>query len=175
MPKILDYKYNKFDMVQLEESEIRRLIDFMKENEIKFYKYDGSLTIALEYSGIKFVCVYYSAQGAVKKSPSEFIALMPEKIVSASCWSGPGEDHYLTGGICETTGDKELDELFAQAAYYAPLYEETSFGWLIEKQSDGSDKYDEYEEEYERLRSEIIEYEQSMQKKYLTEDMLRNF
>lgn len=172
MNKILDYKYNKFDIIQLDESDIERLAGYMKENEIKLRKYEGCVSIALEYNNIKFVNVDYIPRGAAEKSPSKYIALFPDRIIHADCWTGKGDDGYMTGGISGTAGDALLDELFAQAAYYTPIYEETTFAWLIEKQSDGSEGFMEYGDDYERIRCEIIDYEQSMKKKYFPEDMI---
>ena len=174
MKKILDWQYNRFGITQLDENEVKRLVSCMEEKGIKCSKYNKSITIALTYENIKFVCLSYNPLGAEKHSPQICAAIFPDKIIFANCFSGKNADHLRVGWIAETTGDKELDELFSQMSYYPPLYEEDNFAWLVDTMSDSENCYP-YEDEFEELRCKIIEYEIEMQQKYLTEKTVRPY
>ncbi|MDE7098730.1 MAG: hypothetical protein K2O60_06255 [Ruminococcus sp.] len=169
MKAILDSQYNRFGITQLEESEIHRLVTAMEENNIKCSKYNPCITIALTYENIKFVCPNYG--------PTRFencAAIFPDKIIFADCFSDKDENQYHIGRISGTTGDTELDELFSQAAYHFSLWEEDNFAWLVDTLSDSENCYP-YEDEFEKLRCEVIEYEYKMQEKYLTQKTLRPY
>lgn len=174
MKEILDWQYNRFGIIQLDESEVKRLVSCMEEKGIKCSKYNNSITIALTYENIKFVCLSYDPMGVRAPSPQICAAIFPDKIIFADCFSGIGADKLRAGWIVESTGDKELDELFSQMAYYSPLYEEDNFAWLIDTISDGEALYP-YEDKFEELRCKVIEYEWEMQKKYLTEKTVRPY
>lgn len=174
MKEILDWKYNRFGITQLEESEIKRLVSCMEKNGVKCSQYNKSITIALTYKDIKFVCLSYSPRGVKAPSPQICAGIFLDRIIFADCFSGKGENGLITGWIAETTGNPELDELFSQVAFYSPLWEEDIFAWLVDTISDSENCYP-YEDEFEELRCEIMEYEYEMQKKYLTEKTVRPY
>ncbi|MCM1314930.1 MAG: hypothetical protein NC205_02155 [Prevotella sp.] len=69
--------------------------------------------------------------------------------------------------MSQTTGNPELDTILSEASRIFSLYEEDIFAWLIDKQSDGSESYYEYGDDYEKIRCEIMQYEDDMREKYL--------
>lgn len=168
MEKMLDEEYQKFTITRLEESEVERLGEFLHENP-QLWGNNGCLTIALEYEGMKILCTKYEPRGVKGRSPSVAAVMLEDRIVCAECFCERGEDRLMHGGVSVGTGDGEIDGLLRQASYYFPLYEENFFSWIIEDASDGSEAYDEYGEEYERIREEIIRTEQEMQKKYVAD------
>lgn len=172
MEEIIEYQ---FGITQLDESEIRRLVTAMEENGIKCSKYGKSITIALTYENIKFVCLSYYPKGVKEPSPQICAAVFPDKVIFADCFSHyTDKNGYHKSTIDGSTGNPELDELFSQMAFYSPLWEENIFAWLVDIISDGEALYP-YEDEFEELRSKIIEYEWEMQKKYLTEKTVRPY
>ncbi|MDE6788722.1 MAG: hypothetical protein K2J47_05305 [Ruminococcus sp.] len=174
MKEILDWKYNRFGITQLEESEVKRLVSCMEKNGVKCSQYSKSITIALTYKDIKFVCISYDPRGIKAPSPQICAGIFPDQIIFADCFSDIDENHLHIGRIARTTGDKELDKLFSQMAFHSPLWEEDIFAWLIDTISDSENCYP-YEDEFEELRCEIMEYEYEMQKKYLTEKTVRPY
>lgn len=174
MKEILDFNYQRLGITQLDENDIKRLISCMEENGIQCSKYNKSITIALTYKNIKFVCLSYDPGGIKRPSPQICAAIFPDKIIFANCFSDRSEKGYLIGQIAESTGNAELDELFSQVAFYSPLWEEDIFAWLIDVMSDGEALYP-YEDNFEELRCNIMEYEWEMQKKYLTEKTVRPY
>lgn len=175
MKEIIDEEYNRFGIAQLDENEVRRLVSCMEENNIKCSKYNNSITIALTYKDIKFVCLSYDPRGVPEPSPQICAAVFPDKIIFADCFSHyTDKNGYHESRIDGSTGNPELDELFSKMAFYSPLWSEYSFAWLVDTLSDSENCYP-YEEEFEELRCKIIEYELEMQKKYLTEKTVRPY
>lgn len=172
MEEIIEYQ---FGITQLDESEIRRLVTAMEENGVKCSNHNKSITIALTYENIKFVCLSYYPHGAKEPSPQICAAVFPDKVIFADCFSHyTDKNGYHKSTIDGSTGNPELDELFSQMAFYSPLWEENIFAWLVDIISDGEALYP-YDDEFEELRSKIIEYEWEMQKKYLTEKTVRPY
>ncbi|MDE6539590.1 MAG: hypothetical protein K2K66_05320 [Ruminococcus sp.] len=162
----MDYE---FDIIQLDETDIKRVADFIKQNPAEG-RYIDSITLALTYKDIKICSTYeWFREDRLKKITTRknyVVIIYPDKIISAECFCRFGKciPEY---GVSQTTGNPELDTIISEASCIFSLYEEDIFAWLIDKQSDGSESYYEYGDDYERIRCEIIQYEEDMRKKYL--------
>ena len=168
----MDYKFNKYDIIQLDETDVKKVADFIKQNPelwTTLGRHDDSITLALTYKNIK-VCStniwFTDTLKEITTRKNSVVIIYPDKIISAECFCrfGKGKTEF---GVSHTTGDTELDTILSEMSFMFPLFEECNFSWLIDKQSDGSEAYYEYGDEYERIRMEIIQYENDMQKKYL--------
>ncbi len=169
-----------FEIIQLEEADVKRLTDFIKENPdktwiscLKSQNYLDGITIALQCLDAKVCCINkdYNTiyDGSVKVGTTvenTYVLLLPDKILCGNSFSTIGQGKRE---VSKSTGDEKYDNVIASCMYYPPIYEEDSFAALIEKQSDGSEDYYPYGEKFEELRSAIIIYEQEMRKKYLSD------
>ena len=168
----MDYKFNKYDIIQLDETDVKRVADFIKQNPelwTTLGRHADSITLALTYKDIKICSTNEWFKDTLKKihtRKNSFVILYPDKIISEECFHsvGQGISEYV---VSQSTGNAELDMVLSEVAYIFSLYEEDNFAWLIDKQSDGSESYYEYGDDYERIRCEIIQYEEDMRKKYL--------
>ena len=169
----MDTKFNKYDIIQLDETDIKRVADFIKQNPELWAergRHDDSITIAITYKNIKICSTNEWFCDTLKKistRKNSVVIIYPDKIISAECFCkfGQGKTEW---GVSQTTGNPELDEILTEVSFFFPLFSEYSFSWLIDKQSNGSESYDEYGDDYERIRCEIMQYEEDMREKYLS-------
>lgn len=169
----MDTKFNKYDIIQLDETDIKRIADFIKQNPDLWTtkgRHADSITIAITYKNIKICSTNKWFNDTLKKISTRInsvLVIYPDKIISAECLCkfGQGKTEF---SLSQTTGNPELDEILTEVSFFFPLFSEYSFSWLIDKKSDGSESYDEYGDDYERIRLEIIQLEDDMRKKYLS-------
>lgn len=161
----------EFDIIQLDETDIKRVADLIKQNPELWTtggRHADSITLALTYKDIKICSTNKWFEDTLKKTKtrkSSVVIICSDKIISAECFYRWGQS--TSYGVSQTTGNPELDAVLSEASRIFPLYEEDIFAWLIDKQSDGSESYYEYGDDYERIRCEIMQYEYDMRKKYL--------
>lgn len=171
--------FNQYDIVQLKEDEVERLMDFIRENPLEPDFEIDSITLAVKHKKMRICClqtrteadtVYYNVA-----------VMMPDKIIKAKCFSDNKKLPESTGdadidailnlgagnnGLCESTGDTEIDTILNDVCSYFKLYKESSFEYIASSRLYKQKKSAEYNEKCEKMRSQIIDFETSMREKY---------
>ena len=152
-----------FELIQLNESEVDCLVKFFAEqNGFDRTAKTDSITLALKHGDIRICSVQIHHLEPVIH---DVVVMTPDKMIKTQGFSNIRKGQ---SGICESTGDTKIDEIVSQAVRMFHLFEEDMFAWFISEHSGGStdEKWQEYGEEYEKMRSDIIKYEGKMREKY---------
>lgn len=150
-----------YELIQLDENEVDRLMNFIKENPLKKFASIDSITLAVKYEDMKICSLQISS--IFGRTEYTVAVIMPDRIIPAKCFS---ELKSGKRGLCESTGNAEIDNILNDVCRMFHLFEEDTFAEIISKYSDGSEEWEEYGEKYEEMRSQIMDFEYKMRKKY---------
>ena len=153
----MDFEYNKYEIILLDETDLKRLSEYLKENPKlwdKEYGHYHCMTRAIQYKNYKICCTQ-------KKVRYTAVILTPDDIIQTECYYKNMNDC----GIIESTGSEELDQIMKEVSFFFPLYSDYCDAWII------ADVYhieaEEFEEPYEEALVKLKEYELDMVKKYM--------
>lgn len=166
--------YEKYQIEQLNEAEVDRLMKFVEENPLERFARTDSLTLCVKFEDVKVCSLQIStvSEKWTAKPMTNFYTtavMTPDRIIMAKCFShfpANPERKVCPRGLCESTGDSRIDEILNEVCGFFHLYEEDNMAFMISRFSDGSEEWQEYGEKYEEMRSEIVRFEFAMREKY---------
>ncbi len=152
---------NNYEIIQLDENEVDRLMNFVKENPLEKFCRIDSITLAVQYEDMKICSLQVSHIDT--RTEYSVAVIMSDKILPAKCFA---ERTNGKKGVCESTGNVKIDNILNDVCFFFHIFEETTFTSIIAKYSDGSEDWEEYGEKYEEMCSQIMDFEYKMRKKY---------